>query len=84
LLKDGRVLIAGGTKNAADLATAELYDPAAGTFAATGTLTRAVDGHTATLLTDGRVLIAGGRAGEAVPTAALYDPKTGSFTEIRP
>ena len=42
-------------------------------------------GHTATLLSDGRVLIAGGRSGyggEEENTAELFDPRTNSFTKL--
>jgi hypothetical protein len=48
----------------------------AATFTQTGSMTVARDGHTATLLLDGRVLIAGG--GSA--TAELYDATTQTFT----
>jgi hypothetical protein len=31
---------------------------------------------------DGQVLIVGGRAGDPLPTASVYDPKSGTFTAI--
>jgi hypothetical protein len=87
LLADGRVLITGGMKpvtggNGVPLATAEVFDPASGTFAPTGTMTTARAAHTATLLDDGRVLIAGGldANSQALASAEVYDPKTGTFT----
>jgi hypothetical protein len=89
LLRDGRVLIAGGYGcgnvalcsggSPADgrdlLATAELYDPATGTFARTGSMTVARADATATLLRDGRVLMLNGRT----EIAEIYDPATGRF-----
>ena len=60
------------------MSSAELYDPAAGTFSLTGSMNEARGTHTATPLTDGRVLIAGGLG--PLASAEIYDPATGIFT----
>jgi len=90
LLNNGKVLIAGGnsdTAGSAAVSSAELYDPATGTFAATtGSMTVARAAHTATLLQSGKVLIAGGDvlfyngSGQSLASAEIFNPSTGSFT----
>ena len=74
LLGSGMVLVAGGenaTGHAPALASAELYDPAAGRFTATGSMKVARAGHTATRLGSGMVLIAGGGDGSGeLPASA--------------
>ncbi len=85
MLRDGRVLLTGGVQNVgfrSQLASAEIYDPAAGTFSATGSMSTPREGHTATMLRDGRVLIAGGSANgvQTLDSAEIYDPSSGSFS----
>ncbi len=79
-LQDGRVLIAGGENSTGALNGAELFDPVAGTFSATGNMNAARAEHSATLLGNGRVLIAGGRdGGGSLATTEIFDPATGTF-----
>ena len=66
LLPNGKVLVAGGFDISGNaLASAELYDPASGTWTATGSLATARAYHTATLLPNGKVLVAGGAPARA-------------------
>jgi len=86
LLRDGRVLIAGGIdfNSGARLDSAELFDPATGTFSATPTpMHVARDGHAASRYEYG-VLITGGRStnGDAVRSAEVFDPATGTFRAL--
>ncbi|HET6436573.1 MAG TPA: kelch repeat-containing protein [Anaeromyxobacter sp.] len=94
LLDDGRVLLVGGRDNNcetsclyASLGTAEIYDPATGRFAATGSLRVSRFGHAAIRLPGGQVLVLGGTTTEdlGVPSdqvtlAESWDPTTGEFS----
>jgi hypothetical protein len=93
LLSDGRVLVTGGmgisqTGNCAScvasLATAELFDPTAESFTATGTMETARARHTATLISSGKVLVTGGidGFGFALPSAEMFDSASGVFTPM--
>jgi hypothetical protein len=97
-LPDGRVLITGGgdTDDATPESftrSAELYDPASGTFSPTGDMVSGHMFHTATTLPDGRILLAGfdeatmsslsgGATGDLLSTAEIYDPATGTFAAV--
>jgi N-acetylneuraminic acid mutarotase len=92
-LPDGRVLVAGGIDATAApprqspkvTDTAELYDPATGTWTQTGHMLVPRFGESMTLLSDGRVLVAGGNlsGGDQVQTrgAEIYDPASGRWTQ---
>jgi hypothetical protein len=81
LLKDGRVLVVGGTADGSDpLASIEIWSSSnnggQGGFTVLGSLATARLGHSAELLENGDVLIFGGvdAAGSAVNTAEVVDP----------
>lgn len=85
LLPDGKVLIVGGSEFPYR-GVAELYDPATQSFSLTDTL---VDPSRfefqAVGLPDGRVLIVLGRSdnfGQALPTAEVYNPVSGTFSTV--
>jgi hypothetical protein len=94
LLPDGKVLVTGGVGSEEPgvghpfLASAELYDPASGTWSATASMVVQLGyGHTATLLADGKVLVAGGMGmvpmmggtgSDVVASTELYDPGSGN------
>ena len=86
LLNSGQVLIAGGetctsSTSCTALNSAELYNPVAGTFTATGSLSNARFNATAAALGSDKVLIAGGFNGTNFPAVAeLYNPTTGTFS----
>jgi hypothetical protein len=80
LLLNGQVLVACGRARHF-LGSAELYDPASGTWTATGRLVNGRVHHTANLLPDGKVLVAGGLGGAGARNSAeLYDPVSGTWT----
>jgi hypothetical protein len=85
LLADGRVLVAGGVNffgmfSGDVVASAELYDPASGTWTATGSMGSPSAGLTAIPLLNGKVLVLGVRVATAQLSADLYDPGSGSWS----
>lgn len=85
-LKNGQVLIAGGTEtdrpahSQADMYhdSAEIFDPEGGTSSKAGNLSQARIQDSAVLLRDGRVLIKGG---PRYPPE-IYDPQSGGFAVL--
>lgn len=80
-LPDGRFLVAGGTHTTGvDFSatqffnTAEIFDPATGTWSATGSMATARSSATSAILPDGKILVAGGRnlASAALNSAEIF------------
>jgi hypothetical protein len=96
LLQDGTILITGGEDSGGQVNTAEIYNPADGSFTPTTAFTPtgtnmniARSQHTATLLNNGDVLIAAGATGVGTPTPVtnrleIYSPGSHSFTFVSP
>ncbi|HLP76115.1 MAG TPA: kelch repeat-containing protein [Candidatus Paceibacterota bacterium] len=81
LLPNGKILVAGGYFTNGSLASAELFDPAKGTWETTGDMNVPRDSHAATLLPNGKVLVAGGNnVAYNLSSAELYDPATRTWT----
>ena len=82
LLRDGRVLLAGGSlANGTATQAAEIYNPSTGTWSATGNMTVPRSGFALVVLLDGTVLAVGGSTASGVtPTAELYEPATGTWS----
>lgn len=83
LLRDGRVLIAGGGDASATAQnSAEIYDPATGKFASIAPMNSPRKEQNAILLTNGDVLLIGGvdASGQVLASAELFDPSTNRFT----
>ena len=84
-LHDGRVLVVGGRGGVVgyqhDLTSAELYDPATGTWSTTGSISKPL--VAATLLSDGKVLVLVAHFDSPI-SAEVYDPASGTWTATGP
>lgn len=87
LLKNGKVLVVGGSNNDSScLTSAELYDPDTSTWSLTGSINECRLGFSLTLLQNGKVLMAGGDYWNSsnytyqyATSVELYDPNTGAW-----
>ncbi|TAH39658.1 MAG: kelch-like protein [Planctomycetota bacterium] len=84
VLADGRLMVVGGCTAPGYVGfttSAEILDPASGTWSNTGSLAYARAYHTATLLPSGKVLVAGGSgSGPDLHQVELWDPATNSWS----
>lgn len=74
LLHNGKVLVMGNA------ASAELYDPATGTWTPAGAGWTARGYHAATMLRHGRVLACGGTSGTILADCRIYDPDANAWS----
>ena len=90
LLRDGRVLVVGGTTNDGDeTARVDIYEPGTDTWTPAESISTERGHPVAILLADGRVLVTGDSPsvyrsidgfGAINGTAEIYDPETGKWT----
>jgi len=88
-LGNGKTLVIGGyiyiNSNSLQTNTCRLYDPATGTWSATGSMAVTRSDYQAVVLANGKVLVAGGRVEQnnqsfASRSSELYDPATGQWS----
>jgi hypothetical protein len=94
LLADGRVLVTGGWSAPAGgvstgaIASAEFYDPAAGTWHEAPPMGTPRSAHHAVRLVDGKVLVVGGLGGSpevsALASVEIFDPVGGTWSQAKP
>jgi hypothetical protein len=77
----GAVVIIGGFDSASTKSTADIFVMGSSIFGSTnGALSKARQGHTATLLQNNKVLVVGGKNGSTIlKSAELYTPGNGTF-----
>lgn len=81
LLKDGRVLVAGGSGIIGPIPVSEIYDPSTDMWVSSSWMSYSRSFHTATLLPDGTVLVIGGVSDiEGLDTAEIYDPASDTWS----
>ena len=84
VLKDGRVLVAGGYNQSEALASSEIFDPLANEWMRTASMARKTFANTGTVLDDGSVLFTGGfgmsrSKGGIIPGSEVFDPITNEW-----
>ena len=85
VLRDGRVLVSGGTNRCVGVvSTAALFNPSTNTWSPTANMHVPRAFHSAVLLADGRVLVTGGATSTngVLAAAEVYNPPLATWTEV--
>jgi N-acetylneuraminic acid mutarotase len=81
LLRNGKVLVVGGSSGGLEVETAELYDWVSDTWSPAADMPTPRTDHTATMLRNGKVLVAGGAIGTVpIDTALVYNPTQNTWS----
>ncbi|MBT9556229.1 MAG: hypothetical protein IV100_09380, partial [Myxococcales bacterium] len=87
-LANGAVLAIGGFTGVTATASVERYEPVGGSWAPAASMFEPRSSAGASLLPDGRVLVVGGdlgpESGQALASAEVYDPATGTWEPLPP
>lgn len=84
-LKDGRVLVAGGTDGTSDLSSCEVFDPARNAWTPVASMTIPRCNIDACVLADGRVFVAGGMSGGVIVNSCeFFDPSINLWAPAPP
>jgi hypothetical protein len=82
LLRDGRILVTGGTGSSGTLASSEIFGTD-GSFSPAATLANGRSNHTCSLLPDGTVLVTGGRNDSGpLNSTEIYDPLGNAWSPV--
>ena len=85
LLKDGRVLVAGGGISPNPLSSCEIYDPTLNKWSDAAPMNIPRERHSAVLLPSGKVLVIGGFSNDNIDrtrSCELYDPSQDKWTLV--
>ena len=82
LLKNGKVLVVGGSNGKSNLSSAELYDPVTGKWTTTAPMHHAYYGCKASLNFDGSVLVYLAPYNSPIVNLEQYDPATEKWSVI--
>lgn len=84
LLQDNRVLVTGGSSDnsgTSTLSSTEIYNPSTNSWSTAASMSSTHDGHSATLLLNGRVLVVGGY-NFSNPNEELFNPLSNSWSTV--